>query len=1437
MSAKQKTATVAAPTVEAKKPAPEGQGFQEQASEFETASPIAMRQVLADPGRMSQTDIRTAQRAYGNQFVQRLARGTTLRGVRNTRLERGGKTPVQLSGEGGGAVHSQVESRIESQRGGGAALPEHTQNQMSESFGADFSNVRVHTGGESNELNRSLNARAFTTGNDVFFADNEYNPDSSGGQELLAHELTHVVQQGGAPAKSAAQTKRAGEDGQVATKPLQRGMAEDEQEQLLTKRIEGALQRQGVTDVPVKSVLASHPIQRGMADMEDESLLATKPVQRGMADMEDESLLATKRVAGAPVQRAMTVNAPGDEYEQEADSAARQVMSKSAQRSAADEEDESLLATKQVQRGMAEDEQEQLLTKRVQRAEDPGSLEAPPPGNQPPVDEKSAETKDKVTEADQKQKAPEGEKKEEEKKAEQKDPAQAANQAQTEKQGKAIDDKENKDQAGAKKALEAQTGGGPAAGGAIKGAKPGEKAAQGAEKMDAATSQAEQLGGQLAFDVVKPPDWDAETAMYDMFGGMIAGDKDAVADSLPPGIVQTKSGGFGFAPGIIMRDAASTPAPASPPPANNKLNMAAVTTAEATDKKDSSVWVGGENFAAAEYGDKYAVPKHENAVANMFVGDIGGKSVEVANTFNSAFASDSVEATGWGRAAAFFEGIVQITEVITNVLGLISLIMMIVAAILYGIGLALTLALFTAAAGAALIAFASTMMAWAKVLGTIELIITVVRMALRLIAITLRGIELHMIKDPEKLKRAKARMYDQAMGFGMDAVSVALDVVPGAASSAKKGAKAGTGAAKGFKAGLKESFDVGGDIAAARGRSAAGKAASGAVENATKTAKREAKEELAERATSLGTSKGAKETAEKTAKESAENLDKAKAALQSKKNAAKEAQEHLDSLPLDADPDVVAAATKRVEDADNAVKAANLDVNSKQGIKTSTEQTAALKGTDVTNSKQALQDAKDLKAGTKGAGLKDANEGALTDFNKLKNGDPSIDQAALDLKLGRTATPEELEIAQKGFGPKLGETSFDIGSGVGVGLLGGAAANTLKSRTVDNVSQNDFYTGQYKPYFDRIKALLDREASQKDQSKKLTSGEAAALTAMKNKLSQGEALNDAEKLQLKAIEDRASSIGLKRQDSASPAYGLISRTPDESPPPGGAPAPQAARPAPAQGMVVRSPAPTQNVVARAADEAADTELPPPPLDAVTIVDDTAESIAAAEEAKGFLQARLDEIDDLMGQKTTWQTAMAAGQGQLKTQKTALQSSDKMDDEQVAHAETGMGKAKEMQGPAKEAQSQGAASNGGLSSMQGPMDQGAEKAKEKGKAAPDPGATQGGMGKASEGGAQAGQLSNQAQADNQRSKNEALANKAQSKKIQDQTDSADRTLSSTQNKNQAEMDMMQADRQGVLNRLEEIEAQQGELLAQHDAALARTFEWTAQHKSAREAAGV
>ena len=104
---------------------------------------------------------------------------------------------VVSSASGGADVGPSLESEIQGARGRGQPLSDSVRQPMERAFGADFGRVRVHADAEADSLNRSLQARAFTTGQDIFLRQGEYRPGNFEGQRLLAHELTHVVQQNG----------------------------------------------------------------------------------------------------------------------------------------------------------------------------------------------------------------------------------------------------------------------------------------------------------------------------------------------------------------------------------------------------------------------------------------------------------------------------------------------------------------------------------------------------------------------------------------------------------------------------------------------------------------------------------------------------------------------------------------------------------------------------------------------------------------------------------------------------------------------------------------------------------------------------------------------------------------------------------------------------------------------------------------------------------------------------------------------------------------------------------------------------------------------------------------------------------------------------------------------------------------------------------------
>ena len=94
---------------------------------------------------------------------------------------------------GGFEVGADVQSEISSRSGRGVPLADDQRSKFEQFFGKDLSAVRVHADSDASELSGSLGAEAFTVGNDVYFGSGRYQSGAS--DKLLAHELTHVVQQ------------------------------------------------------------------------------------------------------------------------------------------------------------------------------------------------------------------------------------------------------------------------------------------------------------------------------------------------------------------------------------------------------------------------------------------------------------------------------------------------------------------------------------------------------------------------------------------------------------------------------------------------------------------------------------------------------------------------------------------------------------------------------------------------------------------------------------------------------------------------------------------------------------------------------------------------------------------------------------------------------------------------------------------------------------------------------------------------------------------------------------------------------------------------------------------------------------------------------------------------------------------------------------------
>ena len=94
-------------------------------------------------------------------------------------------------------VTDSFSSGLSSTKGSGKPMDSGTRDFMENRFGSDFGNVRIHTGSRATSLNNQIQAKAFTHGNDIYFNQGQYNPSSPSGKHLLAHELTHTIQQTG----------------------------------------------------------------------------------------------------------------------------------------------------------------------------------------------------------------------------------------------------------------------------------------------------------------------------------------------------------------------------------------------------------------------------------------------------------------------------------------------------------------------------------------------------------------------------------------------------------------------------------------------------------------------------------------------------------------------------------------------------------------------------------------------------------------------------------------------------------------------------------------------------------------------------------------------------------------------------------------------------------------------------------------------------------------------------------------------------------------------------------------------------------------------------------------------------------------------------------------------------------------------------------------
>lgn len=156
--------------------------------EAERVSDQVMR--MADPSAMQDVDI---SGQTGVRHIQRMCGECEeeMRGDQATLHRRDDKAPGEAMGE-----RPAVEEQFANLKDGGQPLPDSARAFFEPRFGYDFGHVRLHTGPLAADSARAVNALAFTVGRDIVFAAGQYAPETTAGQRLLAHELTHVVQQG-----------------------------------------------------------------------------------------------------------------------------------------------------------------------------------------------------------------------------------------------------------------------------------------------------------------------------------------------------------------------------------------------------------------------------------------------------------------------------------------------------------------------------------------------------------------------------------------------------------------------------------------------------------------------------------------------------------------------------------------------------------------------------------------------------------------------------------------------------------------------------------------------------------------------------------------------------------------------------------------------------------------------------------------------------------------------------------------------------------------------------------------------------------------------------------------------------------------------------------------------------------------------------------------
>jgi outer membrane protein OmpA-like peptidoglycan-associated protein len=182
---------------------------------------IQAKLIVSQPGdRFEREADRVAHAVTHGEAVPQLANGGAAENLQRAcaaceEEEKKRSNDIQRKAQGPGEVAPAAQSHVDQAITGGQPLPYRSRTTFEQRIRHDFRDVRVHTDSRAAESAREMQALAYTRGKNIVFGAGQYNPDTASGRQLLAHELTHVVQQTGSQSGNAPNVQRVGDPAQA----------------------------------------------------------------------------------------------------------------------------------------------------------------------------------------------------------------------------------------------------------------------------------------------------------------------------------------------------------------------------------------------------------------------------------------------------------------------------------------------------------------------------------------------------------------------------------------------------------------------------------------------------------------------------------------------------------------------------------------------------------------------------------------------------------------------------------------------------------------------------------------------------------------------------------------------------------------------------------------------------------------------------------------------------------------------------------------------------------------------------------------------------------------------------------------------------------------------------------------------------------------------